>query len=289
MHQKAEASARRKTLRDYALITAAVELMVVGTYFFKFPNHFAFGGVSGFSTVVSELTGLTASTFTNIANYALLVVGFIFLGRSVGIRTVYATFLMSTSLALLDRLVPMNAPLTSEPLLELIFAIACPAIGSAILFNISASSGGTDIIAMILRKYTNLHIGTALLLVDLASVVLSFFVFDPGTGLYSLLGLIGKSLGIDGVIESMHRSKCFTIVCDHPDPICAFIIEDLKRSATIYEAKGAFTHQPKTVIMTTMTPHQAISLRNFIRQHEKGAFIQITNSSEIIGKGFLPG
>lgn len=277
----------KKTLREYALITGAVLVMVIGIYFFKFPNHFAFGGVSGLSTVISQMTGMTASTFTNIANYALLVVGFAFLGKSVGVRTVYATIVMSIGLELLEKLVPLSAPLTSEPLLELIFAIACPAIGSAILFNISASSGGTDIIAMILQKYTSIHIGTALLLVDLASVILSFFVFGPATGLYSLLGLIGKSLGIDGVIESMNRSKCFTIVCDHPDPICDYIINTLHRSATVYEAKGAFTHQPKTVIMSTMKPHQAIHLRNFIRQTEKGAFIQITNSSEIIGKGFL--
>ena len=276
-----------KTLKDYAVITAAVEIMVVGIYLFKFPNHFAFGGVSGLSTVISQLTGMPAATFTNIANYALLIVGFIFLGKSVGVRTVYATVVMSVSLTLFEKLLPMEAPLTQEPLLELLFAIACPAIGSAILFNISASSGGTDIIAMILRKYTSIHIGTALLFVDLASVVLAFFVFGPTTGLYSLLGLIGKSMGIDGVIESMNRSKCFTIVCDNPEHICAFIIHELNRSATVYQAQGAFSHHPKTVVMTTMKPHQAIRLRNYIRENEHGAFIQITNSSEIIGKGFL--
>ncbi|MCR4706679.1 MAG: YitT family protein [Clostridiales bacterium] len=278
-----------KTMRDYLIIFAAMELMTVGVYFFKFPNHFAFGGVSGLSTVVSALTGISASDFTNIVNYALLVVGFIFLGRSVGTRTVFATVVMSVSLIVFERLFPMSAPLTSEPLLELIFAIACPAIGSAILFNISASSGGTDIIAMILQKYTSIHIGTALLFVDAASVVMAFFVFGPGTGLYSLLGLIGKSMGIDSVIESMNRNKCFTIVCDDPEPICRFIIGELNRSATVYRAEGAFSHQEKAVVMAAMKPGQAVRLRNFIREREKGAFIQITNSSEIIGKGFLAG
>ena len=95
-------------------------VMVVGIYFFKFPNHFAFGGVSGLSTVISQMTGLSASAFTNIANYALLVVGFVFLGKSVGVRTVYATVVMSVGLELLEKLVPLSAPLTSEPLLELI-------------------------------------------------------------------------------------------------------------------------------------------------------------------------
>lgn len=272
-------------IKEYLTITAAVMIMSIGIYFFKFPNHFAFGGVSGLATVLSAMTGMTASTFTNIANYALLVVGFIFLGRSVGTKTVYATVVMSASLALLERSVPLDGPLTEEPLLELIFAIACPAVGSAMLFNIQASSGGTDIIAMILKKHTSIQIGTALLFVDLASVILSFFVFGPSTGLYSVLGLVGKSLGIDTLIESMNLSKCFTIICDEPDEICSFIIKDLRRSATVYKAEGAFTHQPKTVILADMKPSQAVQLRNFIKQTQKGVFMQITNSSEIIGRG----
>ena len=98
-----------------------------------------------------------------MANYALLVLGFIFLGKSVGVRTVYATIVMSVSLQALDALVPMHGTLTDQPMLELVFAIMLPAIGSAILFNIDASSGGTDVIAMILKKYTSMNIGSCLL------------------------------------------------------------------------------------------------------------------------------
>ena len=87
----------------------------------------------------------------------------------------------------------------------------------------------------------------------------------------------------------MNRNKCFTIVCDDPEPICCFIIGELNRSATVYRAEGAFSHQKKAVVMAAMKPGQAVRLRNFIREREKGAFIQITNSSEIIGKGFLAG
>ena len=144
-----------RTLAEYGLITVSIWIMVIGIYFFKFPNHFAFGGVTGFSTVFSQLLHCSASTFTTAANYALLVLGFIFLGKSVGVRTVYATIVMSVSLQALDALVPMHGTLTDQPMLELVFAIMLPAIGSAILFNIGASSGGTDVIAMILKKYTS--------------------------------------------------------------------------------------------------------------------------------------
>ena len=286
-----EVQAPKKTVlttsKEYLIITASIMIMVVGIHFFKFPNNFSFGGVTGFASVVSALTHWSATGFTNAVNLGLLILGFLFLGRDFGFKTVYATLVMSGGLELMEKLFPLSAPLTSEPLLELMFAIFLPAVGSAVLFNIGASSGGTDIIAMIFKKHTSLHIGTMLLLVDMAAVVMSFFVFGPATGMFSSLGLLAKSLVIDQVIENMNQCKCFTIVCDDADPICDFIINDLDRSATVYEAKGAFSHHEKQVIMTTMKSAQAVKLRNYIRQVEPSAFIQITNSSEIIGKGFL--
>lgn len=263
--------------------------MVVGVYFLKFPNHFAFGGVTGFSTVVSAVTRWSAGGFTFAANMVLLLVGFVAVGRQFGVKTVYASVLMSAALALLEKVCPMNAPLTSEPVLELVFAIFLPAVGSAILFNIGASSGGTDIIAMVLKKYTSFNIGTALFLVDFFAVVCSFFIFGPATGLFSSLGLMAKSLMVDGVIENINLCKCFNIVCDDPVPICDYIINSLNRSATVYEAQGAFTHHKKAVVMTTMKRGQAVRLRNYIHTVEPTAFMMVTNSSEIIGKGFLNG
>ena len=183
---------------------------------------------------------------------------------------------MSLGLSVLERVCPLDRPLTTEPLLELMFAIFLPAISSAILFNIGASSGGTDIIAMILKKHTSLNIGTVLMLVDVASVAASFFVFGPETGLFSTIGLAAKSLVIDDVIENINLCKCFNIICDNPDPICDYIINTLHRSATIYQAQGAFTHHNKTVIMTTMSRGQALKLRSYIRQVEPHAFMPVS-------------
>ena len=112
------------------------------------------------------------------------------------------------------------------------------------------------------------------------------FAFDTQTGLFSLCGLLAKSLVVDGVIENINLCKYFTIICDNPDPICDFILNDLNRSATIYHAQGAYQHNDKTVIITITKRSQAVELRNFIRRTQPGAFIAITNSSEIIGKGF---
>lgn len=275
------------TVKEYALITFSTLLVIVGIYFFKFPNNFSFGGVTGLAVVIAKVTSWSPAQFSLVANVVLLLIGFLFLGRSFGVKTVYTTLLFSFGTSLLEKVMPMAGPMTNQPLLELIFAVLLPGAGSAILFNIGASSGGTDIIAMIVKKYSKFNIGTAMILTDLVIVFISCLVFDATTGLFSMLGLMSRSLVVDNVIESINRCKCFNIVCDDPDPICRYIIEDLNRSATVYRAEGAFTHHHKTIILTTMKRSQAIELRNFIKRVEPAAFIQIYNSSEIIGKGFM--
>ena len=275
-----------KTLIEYTILTAATLILVVGVYVFKFPNHFSFGGVTGISVILTKFGPFSPSTYNFIINMLLLLLGFLFLGRSFAVKTVYVSVLNSVALSLAERWFPMSGPLTSEPMLELIFAIVLPAVSAAILFNVGASSGGTDIVAMIVKKYTSFNIGTALFLVDLSITIVACFVYDIQTGLFSFCGLMAKSLVIDGVIENINLCKYFTIVCENPEPICEFITKELNRSATIYKAEGAYTHTQKTIILTVMKRSQAVQLRNFVHRHDTHAFIAITNSSEIIGKGF---
>lgn len=274
------------TLIEYMVLTAATIVMAVGIYFFRFPNHFSFGGVTGIATVLASFLPISAGNITFLMNILLLVLGLVVLGRGFGIKTIYVTLLLSSLLSLAERIFPMEKPFTDEPLLELIFAIVVPAIASAVFFNMNASSGGTDIIAKILTKYTNLNITTTLMLADMAVAISAFYFFDAETGLYSICGLLAKSLVIDSVIENINLCKVFTIICDHPDPICDYILNQLHRGVTTYKAMGGYRHEEKTVIITIMRRSQAIELRNFIRINEPAAFIAISNSSEIIGNGF---
>ena len=200
----------------YTILTAAAMIMTLGTYIFKFPNNYSFGGITGLAIVLSAVMPLSAGTINFVLSMLLLILGFLFLGREFGIKTVYVSVLMSVGLSLMEKMFPMEGPLTNEPVLELIFAIALPAAGSAILFNIGASSGGTDIVAMILKKYLKAeNIGTTLFLVDLGTTIAACFVFDIRTGLFSFTGLMAKSLVIDGVIENINLCKYFTIICNN--------------------------------------------------------------------------
>ena len=163
--------------RYFLILTGSTLILAVGTYFFKFTNNFTFGGITGLAVLVAKTGILSASDFNMIASMLLLVIGMLILGKKFAATTAYCSILLSVTLSVLSRICPMDAPLTDQPMLELCFAIALPALGSAILFNIGASSGGTDIIAMILKKYTSINIGNALLLSDLLIVICSFFVF----------------------------------------------------------------------------------------------------------------
>ncbi len=276
----------KSKIREYVTLTLATILLATGIYVFRFQNNFTFGGVTGISLILAALIDVTASDIVMILNVLLLIVAFIFLGRGFAFKSVYVTMLYSIIISALERFFPMSSPLTDDIMLELVFAVATPAVASAVIFHFGASSGGTDIIAMIIKKYTGTNIGTALLVADALTVASSFVVFGAKTGLCSLCGFLAKSLVIDNVIESINLCKYFNIICVDPKPICDFIINVLHRDATVYEAKGAFTGSDKKVVMTVMNRSQALQLRNFIKNQEPGAFIMITNTSEIIGKGF---
>lgn len=276
----------KSKLKNFSLLTISTLIMAVGIYFFKFTNNFTFGGITGIAVLVAKFLPISASDFSFVVNILLLIIGWIVLGKSFAEKTAYSTILLSVSLSLLERIYPMSHPLTNEPLLELIFAILLPALGSAILFNIGASSGGTDVIAMILKKYTSVDIGKGLMISDLIFTLAGFLVFNVKTGLYSLFGLIMRSALIDNFIESFNRSKYFHVVTSNATCICDFIQNDLQRGATIVNAIGAFTGDDKYIILTVLSPSQAVKLRNFIKEHDPKAFLLVSNTSEIIGKGF---
>lgn len=272
----------------FALLNLGLFLTALGTALFKAPNHFAFGGTTGLSVILATLwPQWNVGGFMWIVNAALVVLGFLFLGvRSMG-WTIFSSFALSFYVSLCEKLWPLEQPMTNDVFLELCFAVILPALGAAIVFNIGASTGGTDIIAMILHKYTSLEIGRALLVSDIGIVLWAAYLYGPATGLYCILGMILKSTVVDNAIESLNLRKVCTVVTTQPDVVRAFIVEDLHRSATEEHATGAFTHEEKWALMTVLTRQQAQMLRNFIRVHDPHAFITIVNSSEIIGKGFL--
>ena len=280
----------KENLKTFLIINAGVFLLSLGVYFFKFRNNFTTGGVSGLSIILGRLIPmpwLSPATMMWIINMALLAIGFIFLGRGFGVWTAYCSLAFSAETWLMEKFFPMESPFTHQPLLELCFAIMLPAVGSALLFNSGASSGGTDILAMILKKYTGLDdIGKALFVSDGLIALSSCWLFGMETGLFSLLGLFLKAFVVDSVIESINLCKFFSIVTAKPDEICDFIIKDLNRSCTVVDAIGAYSHEGRKVVLIACRRGEAVHLRQRCKQVDPQCFMFITNTSEIIGKGF---
>ena len=285
----------KRKLKHFALMNLGILLTTVGVYFFKIPNGFSTGGVSGIAVVVSGAVGqympalapyFTSANLLTAINVLLLIVGFIFLGKGFSVKTVYCSLLFSLGTFALEHLFPMSQPFTNQPFLELVYAILLTAIGSAMLFYTETSSGGPDIVALILKKYTNLDIGKALLATDFIIALSAFWVFGMQTGLFSLLGLFAKAFLVDGVIENMNTCKYFTIVTSKPEEISKYITESIHHSFTKIQGEGGYTGEQRTVLLTVCRRVEGAKLKKIVKQIDPGAFVIVSNSSEIIGKGF---
>ena len=285
------------SLKQFLIINVGILMTAAGIYFFKAPNGFATGGVSGIAIILARLPfsqelHITQSIYMLVINAILLVLGVIILGRRCGLLTIYCSLMLSLENLLFEMIIPIEAisgmsTLTKYPLLELIYAILLTGIGAALLFKCKASSGGTDIVALILRKYTHINVSEALLLSDLLIALSTFVVYpDVTVGLYALLGLFAKVFVIDDILDSLNMCKAFTIITTKATQIDEFIVNEMHRSATLYKGEGAYTHEDRQIIITVCKRTEALRLRMRVKEIDPGAFIIITKTSEIMGKGF---
>ncbi|NLX83243.1 MAG: YitT family protein [Clostridiales bacterium] len=279
---------KKQGIRDYAIMTLGIVITAIGVYFLKFPNNFSTGGVTGISVIFAHLIpGISATGLANLLNLVLLVLGVVVIGRDFGVKTIYCTLLLTALLFLFERLIPLTQPLTDQPFMELMFSMVLFAVGAALLFNVGASSGGTDIIAMVLKKYTRIYsIGTALLLVDVAATVAAFFVFDIKTGLFSLFGLFTWGALLQGTLNALRQQRYFHIITTDAEMIRQFIISNIGRSATLFDGHGAFTGEERSLIMTVVNSKEAVELRSFIKEKSPNSFMLVTNTNDVVGKGF---
>ncbi len=255
-------------------------LTALAIVLFKTPNHFAFGGTSGVSVILSTLfPTMPVGAFMWIINIVLVALGFIFLERKANLWSVFASFELSGYVSLFEMLFPgaSTTSITGDMWLDLCFAVILPAIGSAMVFDIGASTGGTDILAMILKRHSTLcfavilpaigsamvfdigastggtdilamilkrhstlEIGRALLLVDIGIVCIAAVLYGPRVGLYCVLGLFAKTRVVDKALESIHLRKVCTLICKEPLKVETYIVKELNRTATISRGYGAF-------------------------------------------------
>ncbi len=278
----------KNTILSYIKITIGTCLMAIGVYFFEFQNHFSTGGMSGISMVLSDIFGgFSPGSFILILNVFFLVIGLVFLGRGFAAKTVYCSMLYSGLVWLLEVTVPMSSPLTGNMLLELFCDMILVSLGGALVFNEDGSSGGTDIPAMMMKKYLGINMGTSLLIIDFLVVFAMIFCFGAEIGLLSLFAIVLRALVVDSSMESFNMSRQFMIITERPEEILRYITDSLIRGATVIEnCRGAYTGKEKFIILVVIDKRQAVSLKREIKRIDPAAFTIIGNSADIIGDGF---
>lgn len=287
---KREGYEKRRKIRNFLLLNLGTLIVALGIHFFKYPNHFALGGVSGLSVVLAALIpAATPATAALVINALLLVLAIFLLGKSFTGKTLYASTLLSVLLLVLEKVVPMTQPLTDEGLLELFIAIAMSGAGGAILFNLGASSGGTDIVALLIQKYTSGDMAKALWTADIFITISAFFVFDIKTGLLSATGLVLKGFIVDVLIDRFNRVKWFTVITEKPDEVGSFVTSYLERSCTRMQGVGEYSGEPRWIFFVAVDLQQAKILRDHVKAIDPHAFMMVSTSSEISGRGFRSG
>ena len=274
--------------KNWMYMNVGIVLIACATYFFLVPNRFVTGGMTGLSTILGSVTNISISTWLMCLNICMLIIGFIFLGRSTGIWTVYCSLGYSSLMLLYEAIIPMEGKtLTDEPFLELCVGITIYAVGTAIIFYAGASSGGMDIMALIIQKYAKIDVGRAVLFVNMFIAIGSIMVFkNVKTGILSLVGLFANSFIIDIVIDNFDSCKYFVVITEKPDLVAEYIMNTLHHGVTISDAIGGYTRMKKGMVHTVCRRYEAMKLRSAVKRIDENAFIVVTTSSEIIGKGF---
>lgn len=278
---------RKMNIKNFAKMTAGCIILAVSVYFFEIPNNFSTGGVSGLGVILARISSISAPIWILTLNSILLIIGFMVLGKDFGLKTSYCSMLYSSLIYSFGFIFPLKTPISNQTMLELIYSIILSSVACAVIFHSGASSGGTDIIAMIIRKYTTINVGKAVLYADFIVAVGSFGVFGTETGLFSLLGLLAKAFVVDMVTDNLNAFKYFIVITEKNNEISQYIMTHLKRGVTVGNVYGAYTNDKKTMLHTVCGRFEAPRLRQQIKKIDPNAFIIITTSSEILGYGFM--
>lgn len=272
----------KEAVREFSIITFATIIVAAAVFFFLIPSHVSVGSISGLAIVLGNFVPLNISSITFILNIFLLIVGFLFIGREFGAKTVYTSFLLPIVLAILEFIFPENQSITNDAFLDVLCYIFVVSIGLAMLFNRNASSGGLDIVAKFLNKYLHMELGKAMSLAGMCVALSSALVYDKKIVVLSVLGTYLNGIALDHFIFGFNVKKRVCIISEYEKEIREFILHHLHSGATIYEAVGAYDGKPRTEIITIVDKNEYVTLMNYVLKMDPNAFVTVYTVNEII-------
>lgn len=271
------------TLKELWVLLSGMFIVAIAVYFFLMPGGLAIGGMSGFLMVVGQFIPLPMSVLTFVTNGILLTIAFILIGKEFGTKTVVSAILLPVYLRIFEVVLPDVQSLTGDQFLDACGYVLILSAGQAMLFNINASSGGLDIVAKLLNKFFYMELGKASALAGYVTALSAVFVYDIKTVFVSLLGTYMGGVLLDSFINGTHARKRVCIISKEYQELARYIVYDLNRGATMYEAMGGMTSEKHMEVVSVLEKYEYAKLIQYVRQLDPHAFITVSNVSEVIG------
>ncbi|TVY09388.1 YitT family protein [Paenibacillus cremeus] len=276
------AGAGNRLWKEYALLVIGSLIIAVSFNMFFVPNQVASGGVSGISIIINYLTGIEPAITQWALNIPLFILGTLLLGGHFGVKTAVGSVILPL-LVLVTRHVPA---ITDNVLLASIYGGILVGLGLGLVFRGRGSTGGLDLAAQLLHKYTGIGLGLCVALLDGTVIVSAGFVFTPEKALYALIGLFVTSKTINVVQVGLSYSKVAFIISEASEPIRQAILHDLDRGLTKMQATGGYTGEDRTVLMVVVGQTEVSRLKELVRSIDPGAFVILSDTNEVLGEGF---
>ena len=274
---------KMETVKEYGIITVGSFLVAVAVTFFMVPGNLVMGSVSGLSLVLINFIPVKISVMNLMLNIFFLILGFLFVGREFGAKTVYTAVMSPVFIYILETIWPNVQSLTNDTWMVMICCILIVSVGQALMFNANASSGGLDIPAKILNKYFHVDLGKGCAFFGILTVLSSMLVYDTRTLIFGIVGTYMNGLVVDEFIAGFSRKKRVCILSDKYEEIEEFIMKDINRGLTVYRAVGGYEKRERTEIITILAKNEYAQLIKFIRENDPNAFVTVTSVSEIVG------
>lgn len=277
-----ERASVKDTIMEYIFVIAGAAVIAFGFNVFLFPNQVASGGVSGISTILHGLFGWNAGLVQYAFNIPLFIAGVLILGKKFGFKSLVGTLALPLFVILTDSVEAW----TMNPLLGAIFGGITVGLGIGLVFKGNASTGGTDLLAQIITKFTGLTLGTSVLLIDGVIAVSAALVFDVEKGLYALIGLYVTTKTIDIVQLGFSQSKMVYIITNQEDAVRDAIYQEIDRGVTKLSAIGGYTGEPRPVLMVVVYQTEFTKLKQLLKSIDPTAFVIVSDAYEVLGEGF---
>ena len=272
----------KENIIDFIMITLGTFIISISVFFFMIPSNLSIGSVSGLSIVISNFIPFNVSTISMVINILLLIFGFITIGKEFGIKTVYTSIILPIFIAMFEHMFPNNISLTQDQTLDAICYCVIVSIGTAMLFNRNASSGGLDIIGKFLNKYFHVEVGKGIALSGMLVAISSILVYDMKTMIISILATYFSGIVLDNFLFGSTIKKRVCIISQKYQQILDFILNDLHSGATTYHAYGAYSDKMNIEINVIVDKNEYIKLINYITSVDPDAFVTIYAVNEMM-------